>query len=196
LLGASELAPTSAPGRALKLHAREPGVEIVFLKGADLVEYVARNVAALGVVGSDSLDEHGSDVLELADLGLGRCRLSLSAPAGVSVEQLRQRRHLKLATKFLRSTSAWLDRKGITAELVYLTSSIELAPLLGLADAIVDLVQTGRTLVDNGLCELEVIGQTSGRLIAARGAYLENPQRIERYRQLLVAACRAPNASG
>ena len=117
LLGSSELAPTAAPGRALKVPAREAGVEIVFLKGADLVEYVARNVAALGVVGSDSLDEHGSDVLELADLGLGRCRLSLSAPAGIGVEQLRQRRHLKIATKFLRSTSAWLERKGITAEI-------------------------------------------------------------------------------
>jgi ATP phosphoribosyltransferase len=195
LLGSSALSPTIAPGRALKVPAREPDVEIVFLKGADLVEYVARNVAALGVVGSDSLDEHNSDVLELADLGLGRCRLSLSVPAGVTVEQLRQRRHLKIATKFLRSTSAWLERKGITAELVYLTSSIELAPVLGLADAIVDLVQTGRTLVDNGLCELEVIGHTSGRLIAARGAYLENPQRIERYRALLVAACRSAHGA-
>jgi ATP phosphoribosyltransferase len=187
----SVLAPRVSPGRSLKVPALEPDVEIVFLKGADLVEYVARNVAALGVVGSDSLDEHGSDVLELADLGIGKCRLSLSAPAGVSLEQLQRIRHLKLATKFYRSTSAWLERRSMTAELVHLISSIELAPVLGLADAIVDLVQTGQTLRENGLVELETVTQTSGRVIASRGAYLVHGPRIERYRKLLVEACKS-----
>jgi ATP phosphoribosyltransferase len=188
-LSTTTLAPASDPGRALRVPAREPGVELVFLKGTDLVEYVARNVAALGVVGSDSLDEHASDVLELADLGIGRCRLSLSAARGVTLAQLAQKRHLRLATKFVRTTALWLSRQGIAAELVPLSSSIELAPSLGLADAIVDLVQTGKTLIDNGLEEVEVINQVSGRLVAARGAYLEDPERIEKFRSMFLKAC-------
>ncbi len=187
-IGVSALGPAVDPGRALKVPAREPGVELVFLKGADLVEYVARNVAALGVVGSDALDEKDVDVLELADLGLGRCRLSVSAPVGVSLGDLAKKKHLRLATKFVRRTQRWLDRQGITAELVPLTSSIELAPALGLADAIVDLVQTGRTLVENGLLEIECITQVSGRLIAARGAYLADPRRIDHLASLIVRA--------
>jgi ATP phosphoribosyltransferase len=189
-IAGSALGPAVDPGRALKVPAREPGVELVFLKGSDLVEYVARNVAALGVVGSDALDEKDVDVLELADLGLGRCRLSVSAPVGMSLGDLAKKKHLRLATKFVRRTQRWLDRQGITAELVPLTSSIELAPVLGLADAIVDLVQTGRTLVENGLAEIECITQVSGRLIAARGAYLEDPRRIDHLASLLVEASR------
>jgi ATP phosphoribosyltransferase len=189
-LAGSPLAPAVDPGRALKVPAGESGVELVFLKGADLVEYVARNVAALGVVGSDALDEKDTDVLELADLGLGRCRLSVSAPVGVTLESLARKRHLRLATKFVRRTQLWLARRGLTAELVPLTSSIELAPALGLADAIVDLVQTGRTLVENGLEEIECITQVSGRLIAARGAYLSNPTRIDALAAQITRACR------
>jgi ATP phosphoribosyltransferase len=192
-LANTALAPASAPGRALRVPAREPGVDLVFLKGTDLVEYVARNVVALGVVGSDSLDERESDVLELADLGLGRCRLSLSAPKGLTLSMLAEKRHLKLATKFVRSTSAWLAKNAITAELVPLSSSIELAPSLGLADAIVDLVQTGRTLVENGLEEVEVIELVSGRLIASRGAYMNNPEQIEKLRTLFITACTETN---
>jgi ATP phosphoribosyltransferase len=188
-IAGTELAPASKPGRSLKVAAQAAGVEIVFLKGSDLVEYVARNVAALGVVGSDSLDEHSSDVLELADLGIGKCRLSLSAPLGITTEALQRRRHLKIATKFYRSTSAWLERRAMTAELVHLTSSIELAPVLGLADAIVDLVQTGQTLRENGLVELEELHHTSGRIIASRGAYLEHGPRLEHFCKVLREAC-------
>jgi ATP phosphoribosyltransferase len=185
-LADSSLAPASDPGRALRVSARAPGISIVFLKGSDLVEYVARNVAALGVVGSDALDEKEADVLELADLGLGKCRLSLSGPRGSTVEALAQKKHLRLATKFVKRTQRWLRERGLTAELVPLTSSIELAPSLGLADAIVDLVQTGRTLIENDLIELEPIAQVSARLIAARGAYLQNPARIDQLASLLT----------
>lgn len=172
------LDPVALKGRGLRVPTAMPGVEALLLKGADLPRYVAENVAALGVVGSDTLDEQPMDVLELADLGFGACRLALCAKLGVDLQALLRRPHLRLATKYLRATEAWLAREGLTAELVPLTSSVELAPLVGLADAIVDLVQTGSTLQANGLAELAVLGTTSARLIAARAAYLSRPAEL------------------
>ena len=100
----------------------------------------------LGIVGSDTLDELDLEVLELADLGFGGCRLSLCAPSPLELEDLRRRPHLRLATKFERATAAWLDREGLTAELVPLQSSVELAPVLGLADVAGLRFYTGPTL--------------------------------------------------
>ena len=176
--------------RRLRIPTATPGVEAILLKGADLPSYVAEGIAQLGLVGSDTLDEMNLDLLELADLGFGQCRLSLCGPAHLSLENLRRRPHLRLATKFERSTAAWLDREGLTAELVPLQSSVELAPVLGLADAIVDLVQTGSTLKAHGLKELQVLGTTSARLIAARGAYLSEPSRIRPLAGILMDALR------
>ncbi len=164
--------------RALRIPTATPGVQALLLKGADLPRYVAAGIAALGIVGSDTLDETDVDLLELADLGFGACRLSLCGPRGLDLDALRQRPHLRLATKYLRATEAWLEREGLTAELVPLQSSVELAPILGLADAIVDLVQTGGTLKAHGLEEITVLGTTSARLVAGRGAYLANPERL------------------
>jgi ATP phosphoribosyltransferase len=152
---------------------------------------VAAGVASLGIVGSDTLDEMDMDLLELADLGFGACRLSLCALAGVTLDALRAKPHLRLATKFPKATEAWLTREGLTAELVPLSSSAELAPLLGLADAIVDLVQTGGTLKAHGLVETAVLGRSSARLVAARGAYLSEPGRIRPLAESLITALRA-----
>ena len=163
-------------------------MEAILLKGADLPRYVAEGIASLGIVGSDTLDELDLDVLEPAYLGFSGCRLSLCGPAGLTLEDLRRKSHLRLATKFARATEAWLDREGLTAELVPLQSSVELAPVLGLADAIVDLVQTGSTLRAHDLRELEVLGTTSARLIAARGAYLSEPQRLRPLAGILIEA--------
>ena len=164
--------------RALRIPTATAGVEVILLKSADLPRYVADGIAALGVVGSDTLDECDAELLELADLRLGACRLSLCAEAGVDLEGLRRKHHLRLATKYLRSTGIWLQDEQLTAELVPLQSSVELAPVLGLADAIVDLVQTGGTLKAHGLNELVVIRHTSARLVASRGAWLSEPDRI------------------
>ncbi|MBI4913479.1 MAG: ATP phosphoribosyltransferase [Acidobacteria bacterium] len=172
--------------RALRIPTATPGVEALLLKGSDLPRYVAGGVAALGVVGSDTLDETPVDVLELADLGLGLCRLSLCAPEPQDLESLRRRPHLRLATKFPVATEAWLEREGLTAEIVPLSSSAELAPLLGLADAIVDLVQTGSTLRAHGLREVATLARCSGRLIASRGAFLSQPERIQPLVKILI----------
>jgi ATP phosphoribosyltransferase len=192
-LAASPLALDAAAlkSRVLRIPTATPGVEALLLKGSDLPRYVAAGVASLGIVGSDTLDELDMDLLELADLGFGHCRLSLCAIKGVTLEALRARPHLRLATKFIRSTEAWLAREGLTAELVPLQSSVELAPLLGLADAIVDLVQTGSTLKAHGLEEVALLGTTSARLVAARGAYLSDPARVRPLAKLLEEALRA-----
>jgi ATP phosphoribosyltransferase len=177
--------------RVLRIPTATPGVEALLLKGADLPRYVSGGVAALGVVGSDILDEAETDLLELADLKFSACRLSLCAPSDVELDALRRRPHLRLATKFSRSTKAWLEAEDLTAELVPLQSSVELAPILGLADAIVDLVQTGGTLKAHGLRELTVLRHTSARLVACRGAYLAEPERIAPLAKILQDALTA-----
>lgn len=178
--------------RVLRIPTATPGVAALLLKGVDLPRYVAAGVASLGIVGSDTLDELDMDLLELADLGFGACRLSLCTRAGVTLPDLRARPHLRLATKFPRATEAWLAQQGLTAELVPLSSSAELAPLLGLADAIVDLVQTGGTLKAHGLVETVVLGRSSARLVAARGAYLSEPGRLRPLAESLIEALGRP----
>ena len=184
------LDPKALKSRVLQIPTATPGVAVLLLKGADLPRYVAAGVASLGIVGSDTLDEMDMDLLELADLGFGACRLSLCAKAGVTLEALRAKPHLRLATKFPKATEAWLAKEDLTAELVPLSSSAELAPLLGLADAIVDLVQTGGTLKAHGLVETAILGRSSARLVAARGAYLSEPGRIRPLADLLIEALR------
>ena len=184
------LDPAALKGRALRIPTATPGVEALLLKGADLPRYVAGGVAALGVAGSDALDEDGTDLLELADLGFGACRLSLCVKEGVGLDQLRAKAHLRIATKFTAAAARWLEREDLAAELVPLQSSVELAPLLGLADAIVDLVQTGSTLRAHGLAEIAVIARTSARLVAGRGAYLGDPARLGPLARDLAAALR------
>ncbi len=176
--------------RVLRIPTASPDVQALLLKAADLPRYLAGGVAALGIVGSDTLDETGVDLLELADLGFGECRFSLCAPAGVDLDQLRRTPHLRIATKFPRATEAWLAKEELTAEIVPLQSSAELAPLLGLADAIADLVQTGTTLKAHGLVEVAVLGRSSARLVASRGAFLSEPRRLQELSNLLIQAFR------
>lgn len=176
--------------RALRIPTASADVQVLLLKAADLPRYIAGGVAALGIVGSDTLDEAPVDLLELADLGFGACRLSLCAPEGTDLARLRRKPHLRLATKFPRATEAWLAKEDLTAEIVPLQSSAELAPLLGLADAIVDLVQTGTTLKAHGLVELTSLGRSSARLVASRGAFLSEPRRLQDLSGILVARLR------
>lgn len=184
------LDPGALRSRALRIPTACEDVQVLLLKAADLPRYLAGGVAALGIVGSDTLDETGVDLLELADLRFGACRLSLCAPAGIDLARLRSTPHLRLATKFPRATEAWLSREEITAEIVPLQSSAELAPLLGLADAIVDLVQTGTTLQAHGLVELAILGRSSARLVASRGAFLSDPRRLRELADILIRTLR------
>ena len=108
----------------------------------------------------------------------------------MDLPRLRSKPHLRLATKFPRATEAWLSREELTAEIVPLQSSAELAPLLGLSDAIVDLVQTGTTLRAHGLEERAVLGRSSARLVASRGAFLSEPRRLQELADILIRTLR------
>lgn len=146
-------------------------LKVLILRSSDVPTYVAHGAADLGVAGGDVLDEQGLDLYEPLDLGIGRCRLAVAEPRERPVDE-RSHMHLRLATKYPNLTRRFLQSRGITAEVIKLSGSIELAPLIGLADRIVDLVETGETLKQNGLVVVETIAEVSSRLIA-------NPARLK-----------------
>jgi ATP phosphoribosyltransferase len=138
----------------------------LLLKPDDVPTYVEHGAADLGVCGRDVLDEGQSDVLRPLDLGIGRCKMVVAAKIGTAPPAVP-----RVATKYPRTTAAHFARKGIQAEIVQVRGSVELAPLVGLADLIVDLVETGTTLQQNGLEVRDEITAISSVLIANRAAY-------------------------
>jgi ATP phosphoribosyltransferase len=142
---------------------------IVTMRPSDVPTYVEHGAADLGITGKDVLAEQAErDVLELLDLGFGHCRMVVAAPEGDDAmgESLRRLGRVRIATKYPRTATAWFARTGRQAEVVEVKGSVELAPLCGLADGIVDLTATGRTLVENHLEIVEEIGDSTARLIA------------------------------
>ena len=140
----------------------------VFVKPSDVPVYVEHGVADCGVVGRDVLLEADADLLQPLDLGVGRCRLVVAAPRGrVDAELVAPR----VATKYPRVAAAHFGARGVPVEIIALSGSVELAPVLGLADCILDLVETGRTLAENGLEVVETVAQSSARLVVNRASY-------------------------
>jgi ATP phosphoribosyltransferase len=160
------------------------GLRVLVLRNSDVVTFVAHGAADVGVVGSDVLDEEGRDLFEPLDLEIRRCRMIVAEPAEPPApprdgahsrwDELsdRAQAHLRVATKYPRTTRAYLQRKGITAEVIKLSGAIELGPLIGLCDRIVDITQTGETLRQNGLVEIDTVAQVSSRLVV-------NPARLK-----------------
>ncbi len=163
-------------GRALRYDAGD--AVVIEMRNADVPTYVELGVADAGVVGKDVLLEAGSRLTEPVDLGLAACRLSLIRPSGASgtIE--------RVATKYPRLTAAYLGRIGSSAEVVKLTGNVELACLTGLADAVVDVVQTGGTLRDNDLEEVDVIAHSTARFVVNRASL---KLRSDRLRPLIEA---------
>lgn len=150
-------------------------LEVLLLKDADVPLYVAYGVADLGVVGSDVLEESDGDLLVPARLREGRSRLSLiGRPGGLPGAGSQ----VRLATKYPATARRLVASKPWGAEVLTLSGSVELAPLLDLADLALDIVQTGRTLVENGLAELEVVAEVAPCLVANRASYLRHRQGI------------------
>jgi ATP phosphoribosyltransferase len=160
-----------ADSRRLTYEDPARGLRFLALKPVDIPTYVEHGAADMGVVGKDLLLEQGRDVYEPLDLGFGRCRLIVAEPA-----RLRRRDApgdwscLRVATKYPRLAERHFSQKGVQVEIVHLSGSVELAPAMGLAERIVDLVDTGRTLTENGLVEVEEIVQASARLIVNRAS--------------------------
>ena len=147
------------------------GLRLLFLKPADIPAYVTYGAAHLGIVGKDILLEQEPDVYEPLDLGFGFCRLVVAEPRELwERDDPTKWSWVRVATKYPRLTEQYFSARGVQVELVRLDGSIELAPLVGLADRIVDLVQTGETLRANGLVEVAEITRSTARLIVNRAS--------------------------
>jgi ATP phosphoribosyltransferase len=145
-------------------------VHLVILRGSDVPTYVKHGAADIGIAGKDMLLEFGGEgIYEPLDLGIARCRLMTAGPQ-VSQTTQAPRRRIRVATKFLNIARAHYAEKGIHADLIKLYGSMELAPLMGLADEIVDIVDTGKTLQENGMVPLELIAEVSSRLIVNKAS--------------------------
>ena len=152
-------------GKSRKLVHDCGDLRVLILRSQDVPTYVDYGAADLGIVGSDVLDERGLDHLyEPLDLGIGKCRLVVAEPKARPFDE-RSQIHLRIATKYPGLTRRHMQRRGVTAEIIKLSGSVELGPLLGLAHRIVDLVETGETMRANGLCEVETIAEVSSRLV-------------------------------
>ena len=145
-------------------------VHLVILRGSDVPTYVKHGAADVGIAGKDMLLEFGGEgIYEPLDLGIARCRLMTAGPRLSQTAQA-PRRRIRVATKFLNIARAHYAGKGIHADLIKLYGSMELAPLMGLADEIVDIVDTGKTLEENGMVPLELIAEVSSRLIVNKAS--------------------------
>ncbi len=157
--------------RRLIFEDQPHGLKLLLLKPADIPAYVTYGAADLGIVGKDILAEQAPDVYEPLDLGFGFCRLVVAEPRELwERDDPSKWSWVRVATKYARMTEAYFSQKGIQVEIVRLDGSIELAPLVGLADRIVDLVQSGETLRANGLVEVEEIMRSTARLIVNRAS--------------------------
>jgi ATP phosphoribosyltransferase len=156
------------PDRRLVFENPEVGVRYFWVKPHDVTIYVERGAADLGIAGKDILLEHSPDLYELLDLKTGICRMCVAGPGDFQDDRGKL---LRVATKFPHIAGEYYAGKSRDVELIKLNGSIELAPILGLSDVIVDIVETGRTLVENGLTVLEEICPISARLVANPAAY-------------------------
>lgn len=180
-LGAAGLATDALADGGRRLLVPSADVEFILARPSDVPTHVAHGAADIGIVGKDVLLETDADVLELVDLGYGRCRFVVAAPAGSVDRSLDEYRHLgslEIATKYPRVAERHFQGRGIQVEIIKLSGSVELAPQVGLADWIVDLVSTGRTLKENGLAVVEEIAVCTARLIANRVSYARDRERI------------------
>lgn len=150
-------------GRKLILSIPNAGLEVVLAKAPDVITYVEHGVCDIGVVGKDTIMEMGGKYFELVDLGFGKCRFALAAKAGCNFYEGYSRK--TIATKYPNVARTFFESKGMDVDIVKIEGSVELAPLLKLADGIVDIVETGSTLRENGLEAFEDIAPISARLI-------------------------------
>ncbi len=173
-LGAAGLPVEVLRDNGRRLVYRAGGAEFIISRPTDVPVFVEHGAADLGIVGKDVLEEKGPNVMELKDLGTGACRMILAAPEdradGVR-ESIAHAEVVRVATKFPNTARRYFEDIGRQAEIIALHGSIELAPLVGLAECIVDLTATGTTLRENNLTVLDDISSSTARVIANRGSY-------------------------
>ena len=180
--------------RRLRFPTDDPGLDVVRVRPFDVATFVAHGAAHIGICGADVLMEFDDDqIYAPLDLGIGKCRISVAEPVDRAGREDPSRwSRIRVASKYPRVTQRHFAARGIQAEVVHLNGAMELAPSLGLASLIVDLVQTGSTLKANGLVETEVIAHVTSRLIVNRTALKTRPEAIggwiARFRAALASA--------
>ena len=168
--------------RKLVYENRENKMRFFWVKPSDVAIYVERGAADIGVIGKDILLEYSPDLYELLDLGEGVCRMAVAAKTDFVDDESRT---LRVATKFSNIAKHFYNEKSRDIEIIHLNGSIELAPLLGLSDVIVDIVETGKTLLENGLVPIETITNISARLVSNKASYSFKSEKIEKIKSLL-----------
>ncbi len=171
------------PNRKLIFENEEVGIRYFWVKPSDVAIYVERGAADIGVAGKDILLEYAPDVYELLDLQMGKCWMAVAAKEGFKDDR---NRALTVATKFSNIAKQYYAEQGREVDIVHLNGSIELAPILGLSDVIVDIVETGATLRENKLEVVEKFIDISARLIANKASFQFNCDEIERIRSGLA----------
>ncbi len=162
--------------RKLIFENEEAGVRYFWVKPSDVAIYVERGAADIGVAGKDILLEYEPDIYELLDLGFGKCRMAVAAKKDFRDDKSRT---LKVATKFSNIASTYYLSKGRDIDIIHLNGSIEIAPILGLSDVIVDIVETGTTLKENDLVVYDTVVPISARLISNKASYKFKSKQID-----------------
>ena len=165
------------PSRRLAVEDESGRYCLIFVKPADVPVYVERGIADCGIVGRDVLLESDADLLQPLSLNIGVCRIVVAAKNDAPLRQLGM---LRVATKYPRIAARQFGARGVAVDIIQLSGSVELAPVLGLADCIVDLVETGKTLQENGLSIVEVITESTARLVVNRASYQLNAEAVGR----------------
>lgn len=163
--------------RRLVFESDNGEVSYILVKPSDVAIYVERGAADVGVVGKDTMLETSPDVYEILDLGIGKCRLAVAGKVGFTDDP---NLPLKVATKYPNVTKRYYAQKGRQIDIIELHGSIELAPIMGMSDVIVDIVETGTTLKENNLEVFETVEQSSARLIANKSSYNLGGERIRK----------------
>lgn len=161
-------------------------LDVILAKGPDVLTYVTHGVCDMGIVGKDTILEHGGSFYEMLDLGYGACRFAVAVRAGDELYGTYRTR--RIASKYPNVTKRYFAQKGMDVETIKIEGSVELAPILGLADAIMDVVQTGTTLKENGLVPIETVAPISARLIV-------NTASIKLYREEIMEFVRKCEAA-
>ena len=166
-------------GRKLVFQSKNTNVSFILVKAVDVATYVEHGVADIGIVGKDILMENEKDIYEMLDLGVGICKFCVASIPTYNPKSYRKKR---IATKYPHITSTYFHDKGEDVEIIKIEGSVEIAPLLGLADAIVDIVETGKTLQENGLIVFEEMYFISARMIVNKAALKLKRRNIQHYK--------------
>ncbi len=172
--------------RKLTFENEEKGIRFFWVKPSDVAIYVERGAADIGIAGKDILLEYRPNVYELLDLGIGKCRMAVAAKRNFRDNPAKT---LRVATKFTNIAREYYAGKCRDIDIIHLNGSIELAPILGLSDVIVDIVETGKTLLENDLIPIETIVPISARVIANKANFKFKSERIEAIVEGLASIC-------